>query len=91
MAESFAMEGLETQRLLSSSSSSDDGASDEDASLDKALDPVGPGDLQLEEDSPYAEVRSAVANTDDPGMPVGTLRAWIIGLLWAILIPGLNQ
>ena len=24
-------------------------------------------------------------------MPVTTLRAWVIGLAWAILIPGLNQ
>lgn len=45
----------------------------------------------LEEDSPYPEVRSAVANTDDPDIPVSTLRAWVIGLVWAMIIPGLNQ
>lgn len=45
----------------------------------------------LEDDSPYPEVRSAVANTDDPSIPVNTLRAWVIGLIWSILIPGLNQ
>jgi hypothetical protein len=45
----------------------------------------------LEDDSPYPEVRSAVSNTDDPDMPCSTLRAWVIGLVWAILIPGLNQ
>ncbi|KAJ8475318.1 hypothetical protein ONZ45_g6159 [Pleurotus djamor] len=45
----------------------------------------------LEDDSPYPEVRSAVANTDDPDIPVSTLRAWVIGMAWAILIPGLNQ
>jgi OPT family small oligopeptide transporter len=45
----------------------------------------------LEDDSPYPEVRSAVANTDDPSIPVGTLRSWSIGFIWAILIPGLNQ
>lgn len=56
---------------------------------DPNLDPSAIGDF--EEDSPYPEVRSAVANTDDPTMPCGTLRAWIIGLAWAILIPGLNQ
>jgi hypothetical protein len=47
--------------------------------------------VDLEDDSPYPEVRSAVANTDDPDMPVNTLRAWILGLFWAILISGLNQ
>ncbi|KAJ7759538.1 hypothetical protein B0H16DRAFT_1884906 [Mycena metata] len=45
----------------------------------------------LEDDSPYLEVRSAVANTDDPALPVATLRAWTLGVLWAVLIPGLNQ
>nr|AGA20376.1 oligopeptide transporter 5 [Phanerodontia chrysosporium] len=45
----------------------------------------------LEDDSPYPEVRSAVANTDNPDMPCGTFRAWFIGVIWAILIPGLNQ
>ncbi|ESK93734.1 oligopeptide transporter [Moniliophthora roreri MCA 2997] len=45
----------------------------------------------IEDDSPYPEVRSAVANTDDPLMPVATVRAWVIGVIWAILIPGLNQ
>ncbi|KAJ7036069.1 OPT oligopeptide transporter [Mycena alexandri] len=45
----------------------------------------------LEDDSPYPEVRSAVANTDDPTIPVATVRAWTLGILWAIIIPGLNQ
>jgi len=45
----------------------------------------------LEDDSPYPEVRSAVANTDDPSIPAGTFRSWFIGIFWAILIPGLNQ
>lgn len=47
--------------------------------------------LALEDDSPYPEVRSAVANTDDPDMPVNTFRAWFIGVLWAVIIPGMNQ
>lgn len=50
-----------------------------------------PSSLRPEEDSPYPEVRSAVANTDDPDMPVNTIRAWAIGLAWSILIPGMNQ
>ncbi|TDL15604.1 OPT oligopeptide transporter [Rickenella mellea] len=47
--------------------------------------------LTLEDDSPYPEVRSAVANTDDPSMPVSTIRAWVIGMIFAIIISGLNQ
>lgn len=42
----------------------------------------------LEEDSPYPEVRAAVSNTDDPDMPAGTVRAWLLGLIMAIIIPG---
>ncbi|KAF8141025.1 small oligopeptide transporter [Mycena galopus ATCC 62051] len=47
--------------------------------------------IMLEDESPYPEVRSAVPNTDDPGMNVDTLRAWILGLVCAIIVPGLNQ
>ncbi|KAJ7026138.1 small oligopeptide transporter [Mycena alexandri] len=46
---------------------------------------------ELEEDSPYPEVRSAVANFDDPEMPASTLRSWTLGILISILIPGMNQ
>ena len=55
---------------------------------DPNFDPTAP---VLEDESPYPEVRAAVANTDDPTMPVSTLRAWTIGLIWAVLIPGVNQ
>ena len=36
-------------------------------------------------------MRAAVANTDDPDMPCATFRAWFVGLIWAIIIPGLDQ
>ncbi|KAL1737957.1 OPT oligopeptide transporter protein-domain-containing protein, partial [Schizophyllum fasciatum] len=59
---------------------------------DEFDDPNFQHDLEgWEDDSPYPEVRSAVSNTDDMDMPASTLRAWIIGIAWAILIPGLNQ
>ncbi|KAI0076152.1 OPT oligopeptide transporter [Panus rudis PR-1116 ss-1] len=45
----------------------------------------------LEDDSPYPEVRSAVSNVDDPSMPVSTIRSWVIGLVWSMIIPGMNQ
>ena len=44
-----------------------------------------------DEDSPYPEVRSAVANFDDPSMPASTIRAWVLGVIWAMVIPGMNQ
>jgi len=48
-------------------------------------------DFAFEDESPYPEVRSAVANTDDPSMPASTLRAWVMGLLWAVVLPSINQ
>jgi hypothetical protein len=39
----------------------------------------------------YPEARSAVANTDDPEIPSSTFRAWVVGLIWTILISGVNQ
>ncbi|KAJ3571959.1 hypothetical protein NP233_g3403 [Leucocoprinus birnbaumii] len=60
------------------------GAAFDDPNLDKEH-------ITFDDESPYPEVRSAVANTDDPTMPVSTLRSWIIGIIWSILIPGLNQ
>ncbi|KAE9387784.1 small oligopeptide transporter [Gymnopus androsaceus JB14] len=48
-------------------------------------------DSILEEDSPYPEVRSAVANFDDPDMPVSTIRAWSLGIIWTIILAGINQ
>jgi hypothetical protein len=50
-----------------------------------------PETIPLEDESPYPEVRSAVANTDDPTIPASTLRAWAIGLVLTIVIPGMNQ
>lgn len=47
--------------------------------------------LSEEDDSPYPEVRSAVANTDDFDMPASTVRTWVMGILWAMIIPGMNQ
>jgi hypothetical protein len=52
---------------------------------------VPPRLTEWEDESPYPEVRAAVSNTDDMEMPADTLRAWTIGLFWAIFIPGLNQ
>lgn len=46
---------------------------------------------EFDDDSPYPEVRSAVANTDDPLIPVMTLRSWVLGLVWSVIISGVNQ
>ncbi|KAJ9101471.1 hypothetical protein QFC19_005122 [Naganishia cerealis] len=48
-------------------------------------------DDEIEEDSPYPEVRAAVSNMDDPTMHVNTWRVWFLGLFWAIIMAGVNQ
>ncbi|CAG7944146.1 unnamed protein product [Penicillium nalgiovense] len=45
---------------------------------------------ELLENSPYPEVRSAVSNVDDGGS-VNTIRAWLIGLLFATIGSSLNM
>ena len=32
-----------------------------------------------------------MANFDDPSMPVTTLRAWLFGICWSVILPGINQ
>lgn len=41
--------------------------------------------------SPYAEVRSVVDNTDDPTTLSSTIRAWVIGLSFVVLLAFVNQ
>lgn len=43
------------------------------------------------DNSPFAEVRANVPNTDDPDMPVSTFRAWLIGFIFTMLGSGINQ
>ncbi|KAN0121427.1 OPT oligopeptide transporter [Russula decolorans] len=59
--------------------------------FDPNIDSSSETTAEWEDESPYPEVRAAVSNTDDMEMPADTLRAWTIGLFWAIFIPGLNQ
>jgi OPT family oligopeptide transporter len=42
-------------------------------------------------ESPYPEVQAAVSSVDDPSMPVNTFRMWFLGILFTLLISGLNQ
>lgn len=45
----------------------------------------------LTSNSPYAEVRAVVDCTDDPSLPVATIRAWIIGLFFVVILAFVNQ
>lgn len=41
--------------------------------------------------SPYPEVRAVVDNHDDVATPCSTIRAWIIGICFAVLLSFINQ
>lgn len=41
--------------------------------------------------SPYAEVRAVVDNHDDPSIPCSTIRSWVIGLGFSVLLGFINQ
>ncbi|KEI39260.1 uncharacterized protein L969DRAFT_82123 [Mixia osmundae IAM 14324] len=45
---------------------------------------------QLIDHSPYVEVRSVVPDSDDPNIPVGTFRAYAIGLTFAVFGTAVN-
>ncbi|PNY27491.1 Sexual differentiation process protein isp4 [Tolypocladium capitatum] len=41
--------------------------------------------------SPYAEVRAVVDNTDDPAMLASTIRAWVLGVFFSVVLASINQ
>ncbi|RDB28960.1 Glutathione transporter 1 [Hypsizygus marmoreus] len=47
--------------------------------------------IEFDDESPYPEVRAAVASVDDPLMPVNTFRMWFLGLFFTIAVSGTNQ
>lgn len=48
-------------------------------------------EMEMEEDSPYPEVRASVSNIDDREMPVNTLRMWFISFFLTVLATGANM
>jgi hypothetical protein len=47
--------------------------------------------LLVTENSPYAEVRAVVENTDDVDMPSSTFRVWFIGIIFVFIGSFINQ
>ncbi|WVR08745.1 OPT family small oligopeptide transporter [Kwoniella sp. DSM 27419] len=47
--------------------------------------------LLVTENSPYAEVRAVVENTDDVNMPAFTFRTWFIGIIYVFIGAFINQ
>jgi hypothetical protein len=44
----------------------------------------------IDDDSPYEEVRAAVRNTDD-NSPANTVRAWILGMIFVTVVAAINM
>lgn len=59
------------------------------ASYKKLLDVIVSGD-EVPDDSPIAEVRANVSNTDDPTIPVFTFRVFVLGVLFCTTGASLN-
>lgn len=45
----------------------------------------------ISHNSPYAEVRAVVGNTDDVNIPCSTIRSWVIGIGFVVLLAFINQ
>jgi OPT family small oligopeptide transporter len=45
----------------------------------------------FDDESPYPEVRAAVASIDDPSIPVNTFRMWTMGIFFTVGVSILNQ
>ncbi|KFZ08867.1 hypothetical protein V502_09095 [Pseudogymnoascus sp. VKM F-4520 (FW-2644)] len=63
------------------------------ANIDGVIDAVKANEVRDVEsdDSPYPEVRAVVSPLDDQDMPVNTLRAWTMGIIFTMLGSGVNQ
>ncbi|KAG6008048.1 hypothetical protein E4U21_005061 [Claviceps maximensis] len=44
----------------------------------------------IQEDSPYLEVRTSIPPTDDPDLPVNTIRAWFLGIVLCTITAAFN-
>ncbi|KAF7335307.1 OPT oligopeptide transporter [Mycena sanguinolenta] len=90
LAKPISLESFSTQKISPYT------PSDVDESSDRYSSPSRAGSrnsttIEFDDESPYPEVRAAVANTDDPSMPVNTFRMWFLGILLTILLAGINQ
>lgn len=47
-------------------------------------------EMELEDDSPYPEVRASVSNTDDPDMVCSTFRAYVLAFVLSTIAGGAN-
>lgn len=58
--------------------------------LSRVLTKEGEGDWDAHT-SPFPEVRAVVPETDDTPMPVNTVRAWVLGIIFVFVGAGVNQ
>lgn len=57
-----------------------------DEAMEMAIGEVDQTEYTIDSDnSPYLEVRANVPNTDDPTLPVNTLRMWFLGIVFTLV------
>lgn len=62
-----------------------------DALEDRDVQAEAELERELEDNSPYPEVRAAVQNWDQDELPANTIRAWILGMFFVTLGSGMNM
>ncbi|KAG6000312.1 hypothetical protein E4U54_001466 [Claviceps lovelessii] len=72
---------LDPDKLQTMESALDSDNPEKQAQIDRAL---------AQEDSPYLEVRSSVPPSDNPDMPVNTVRAWLLGIVLCTITAACN-
>ncbi|RKP37025.1 oligopeptide transporter [Dimargaris cristalligena] len=61
------------------------------ASVDPSLKETDADPIEENEDSPFEMVRAAVSNKDNPNLPSLTIRVWILGLSFLVVMSIVNQ
>ncbi|KAG5974456.1 hypothetical protein E4U55_008208 [Claviceps digitariae] len=72
---------LDVDKLQTIESAIESDNTEKQAQIDQAL---------IQEDSPYPEVRISIPPTDDPDMPVNTIRAWFLGAVLCTITAACN-
>ncbi|KZO90420.1 OPT oligopeptide transporter [Calocera viscosa TUFC12733] len=64
----------------------------EDSMETASIPPLDTPELatDMDDDSPYPEVRAAVPNTDDPTLPTNTFRMWFLGIISTVVLSIVN-
>lgn len=83
---SQAQEGLSAEGYLAHEAELPKKPITADEAMEMAIGEVDQTEYTIDSDnSPYLEVRANVPNTDDPSLPVNTVRMWFLGIVFTLV------